>query len=65
MWPRAAKYNLDDYMRPAGRGLETHALKQRFPKRGPRIPSQGFRGYISVMVTLKLTYFLIKGIKFC
>ena len=27
--------------------------------------SQGIRGYISVMVTLKFIYFLIKGIMFC
>jgi hypothetical protein len=32
---------------------------------GPATSSQEIRGYISVMDTLKITNFLIKGIIFC
>jgi len=35
-----------------------------YPK-GPATSSQGMRGNISVMATLKFTYFLIQGIMFC
>jgi hypothetical protein len=33
--------------------------------KGSASSSQGIRGYVSVMVALKVTYSLIKGIMFC
>jgi hypothetical protein len=44
------------------------SLKRWFPQctaQGFATNSQGFRGYISLIASLKFTYFIIEGILFC